>query len=118
VPGHGGAVVAEVLKDPLVGLLVGYEDLVPVRQRLGLSLELVELHPAVCAAPHERPSERDRLEGTEVRLDVLVHDFDDGGELGDGVPSEGLLAQRGNQPLLAPYAVEVSAGAAPVAGVC
>jgi hypothetical protein len=46
-----------------------------------------------------------------------VHDFDDARQLGDGVSTEGLLAQRGDQPLLTPYAVEIPAGGPPVTGV-
>src|ERR671920_1266752 len=112
-----GAAVAEVLEDPLVGPLVGYEDRIPVRQDLGLAFELVGPHPAALTAPHECPSKRDRLFGAQVRVDVLVHYFDDGGQLGDRVPPKYLFAQRADQPLLAPYAIEVSAGGAPVAGV-
>ncbi len=46
-------------------LLVGYEELVPVRQGLGLSLELGEPHPAVFAPPYERPTKGSR---PQIRL--------------------------------------------------
>src|SRR5829696_5528205 len=117
LPGALGAIVSEVFEDALVGPLVGHEHRVPVRQGLGYAPELVGSQTALFTTPDERPPEGDGLDDAEVCVDVFVHNFDDAGEPGDGVPPEGLLAQCGDQPLLSLYSVQVTTGGTPVAGV-
>src|SRR5215207_11291439 len=117
VPAGRRAVGAETIQDGFVSRLVRHQDLVPVRQGVGRSLELVGGHPGVGAAAYEDLPQGDRFVDTQVGLDVLLHHPDDLGHLRDGVPPEGLAPQGGYQLLLALYAVEVSASCAAIARV-
>ena len=53
----GGELVAELREDCLVGLLVGDEDLVPVRQGLRGAFELCRGHLGAAAAAYQDPAQ-------------------------------------------------------------